>query len=259
MGLLTDVEKAELRAKGFFGAKEKCDYCGDVIVSPPYIIGKEKKLMCSKCKTGKNLVEANQLEEKKMKKAAKEKESVETKKIAGHLLPGTAIADLYTFLEDQKKHTIKDATKAMAKHKADKMGRMRQLGRYGKRFGGWAISIDTDEGTIQMKLGKNGSAPPAKAKKKDEEEEAPVKKGKAAVSKKDSAPAEKEPTNSKGLAATQRLVRGLLKAGKDWTRNKLVEHLSDAHEIDAKRSEAAIQAEIEAGGITISKGKMQLT
>lgn len=254
MAKLTAEEKAKLAKEGIW-VTEKCDCCGKPILSPPiYIRGKQE--LCSMCATGKNLVLANAKEEnEEMKKKAEKKAAPkkETQKIAGHLVEGTAIADLYQFLEDEKKHSLKDAKKLLSKHKADPMGRIYQLGRYGKKFGLWGIIVDED--SIQLKKGKGAATAASKPAKK--EKEAPAK-AKKATSKKEQEPEETEATPSKALKATMALVRRTLKSGKDWTKNKLMEHLVDEHDQDPKRIASAVQEEIKAGGIKVEDGYLVL-
>src|SRR5690242_9927082 len=115
MALLTAEEKAALAKEGIW-VSEKCDCCGKPIQSPVSFI-KGKQRICLNCAKGSDKVLANTKEEnEEMKKKAEKKAAPkeETKKIAGHLVEGTAIADLYEFLEDEKKHSLKDAKKVLA-------------------------------------------------------------------------------------------------------------------------------------------------
>jgi uncharacterized Zn finger protein (UPF0148 family) len=257
MALLTAAEKAELAKEGLW-VREKCDGCNKPILSPVTFVKKDGRVFCASCVKGQDLVLANTKEENEMAKVKAEKKAApkkETTTIAGHLREGTAIADLYLFLEDEKKHSLKDAKKVLSKHKADPMGRIYQLGRYGKKGPEyWAVIVD--EETIQLKKGKAAAsapkekkAPPAKAK------EAPAKK---ATSKKEQEPDETAAMPSKALKATMALVRRTLKSGKDWTKNKLIENLIEEHDQDPKRVTAAIQEEIKAGGIKIEDGILEL-
>lgn len=244
MALLTAEEKAKLAQEGLW-VKEKCDCCKKPILSPLTYIRKNQ-VLCSICAKGQDLTVANMKEENKMatKKAEKKAASKNgSSKIAGHLVAGTAIADLYLFLEDEKKHSLKDAKKVLAKHKAEPMGRVYQLGRYGKKLNLWAVIVDED--TIQMKKGKGVAA-------------AAASKTKKATSKKEHEPEEKEAVPSKALKATAALVRRTLKTGKDWTKNKLIEHLKEEHDQDSKRVEAALKEELKAGGITMEDGVLVL-
>lgn len=251
MALLTTEEKAALAKEGIW-VREKCDSCNKPILNPPtYIRG--KLTLCSVCATGKNWVLENIKEENEMKTKKSEKKAApkkETAKIAGHLVEGTAIADLYQFLEDEKKHPLKDAKKVLAKHKADPMGRIYQLGRYGKKFGTWGVIVDGD--TIQLKKGKVASS--LKASKNGD-----TPSSKKAKTKKEQEPEEKEAVPSKAQKATAALVRRVLKDGKDWTKNKLIEHLKEEHDQDPKRVEAALKEEIKAGGITVEDGVLSLS
>lgn len=261
MALLTAEERAKLAEEGLW-VREKCDGpCGKPILSPVSFIKKVKgkeQTWCAGCAKGQDLVLAETKvttkEENEMAKAKAEKKAApkkETSKIAGHLVEGTAIADLYQFLEDEKKHSLKDAKKVLAKHKADPMGRIYQLGRYGKKFGLWGVIVDED--TIQLKKGKEAAA--ASKKKAPKEKEEPKKK---ATSKKEQEPEEKGAMPSKALKATMALVRRTLKTGKDWTKNKLMEHLIKEHDQDPKRIAAAVQEEIKAGGIEVDDGILTL-
>lgn len=246
MALLTAEEKAKLAEEGIgYGIKEKCDGCHKPILSPMSYV-KKGKVFCANCIKGHDLVLQNTKEENEMatkkaeKKAAPKKE---TAKIAGHLVEGTAIADLYTFLEDEKKHPLSAAKKILAKHKADPMGRIYQLGRYGKKFGAWAVTVDED--TIQMKKGKAAAQAASKPAKEE------TKKSKK------SEPEEKGLVSSKALKATAALIRRTLKSGKDWTKNKLIEKLKEDG-ADPKRVEAALAEELKAGGIEKLGGFLQL-
>jgi hypothetical protein len=262
MGQVTAAEREKYKERGLFGIKEKCDKCGEPIISTSYPQKNSKAVWCEGCATGQRLSEANLEEEKRMKKASAEKKEGKGKastKIGGFLLAGTAIADLYTFLEDEKKHKVADAKKVVLKHKKELLDRLGNLRRVGRKKGAWDILVDDDAGTVQMKLGKPSAQAPAPKKAKAEApKETPKKEAKKTESKKDSAPAVKEPANSKGQAAVASLVRRTLKAGGDWTRNKMVEHLHDEHKIDVKRTEAAIASEIKVGGITEEDGELQL-
>jgi hypothetical protein len=258
MALLTAEEKAKLAQEGLW-VREKCDICDKPILSPVSYIKKiqgKEKVVCAGCAKGQDLVLSNTKEENEMAKVKAEKKAApkkESTKVAGHLNAGTAIADLYQFLEDEKVHKLADAKKLIAKFKVDASGRISQLGRYGKKFGAWGLIITED--TIQMKLGKAAAtAAPAK-KAKPKEKEAPAKK---ATSKKEQEPDEMAAMPSKALKATMALVRRTLKTGKDWTKNKLMEHLMQEHDQDPKRVAAAVQEEIKAGGITVEEGYLIL-
>ena len=247
MALLTAEEKAKLAQEGIW-VTEKCDCCKKPILAPP-TYWKKGQSLCATCAKGQNQVLAKIKEENEMEKKAKEKkagEKTETKKIAGHLVEGTAIADLYQYLEDEKKHPLKDAVKLLSKHKANPMGRIYQLGVYGKKFGGWGILVDQEANTIQMKLGKQ-AAIAAKS----------VKTAKSAKPEKKSEVV-KEAIPSKALKATATLVRRVLKTGKNWTKNKLIETMKKEHDQDPKRVEAAIKEELQNGGLTVEDGVLQL-
>lgn len=278
MALLSAEEREEVKRRTGNYVKEKCDCCHKPIFDPfSYIV--KGQVLCSLCKTGHKFV----VEDKKQKKeeetvemktkkeapkkaAKKEEPEVESKKIAGHLIPGTAIADLYQYLEDEKKHPIKDVLKAIARHKADKMGRLRQLARYGRQLGGWAVIIDTESGIVQLKLGAaaakaaekaTNSKPKAKVEEPEEEEVTPKKKakGKADADADDEKPAKK---GNKQLEMIQKLVRRTLKAGGEWTRSKVIEKLSDENDLEPKDVQEAVNTEIKLGGITVKGGLLQL-
>ena len=129
---------------------------------------------------------------------AKEKSDAEkqSKKVGPGIVAGTAIADLYTFLLDEKKHSLADAKKAMAKHKADKMGRIRTLARKGKISGQFSVTIDDEAETIQMKLGKAAEKAPEKEKEPEVASKSQQKRvavQKAAKKPKKEEPEEEEP------------------------------------------------------------------
>lgn len=249
MALLTAEEKEKLAKEGVW-VREKCDCCHKPILSPVSFIKKEK-VFCAGCAKGQDLVLANTKEENEMATKKAEKKAAgktETTKIFGVIIPETAIADLALFLEDEKKHSLKDTLKAInPKHKADKLGRLKQLQRYGKQKGLWSVTID--ENTVQLKMGKGAPAP--KAAKKEEK---PAKKG----TKKEE-PEETEVGSSKQQKVVQRLVRGVLKdTGKQWTKSKVIEKLKDEHDLEPKRVQEAIQTEIKLGGILIKDGLLSL-
>ena len=256
MALLSAEEKAKLAKEGIY-VKEKCDKCGKPILTPESYIKKiqgKTEVWCSQCAKGRNLsmmqiqTEENEMKLKREKKAAPKKE---TSKIAGHLVEGTAIADLYTLLEDERVHKLSEAHKALKKHKANPTGRIYQLGRYGKRFGLWGLIVTED--TIQLKKGKQAAI--ASSKKKEKAEKAGKKK---VTTKKGQEPEEKGAAPSKALKATAALIRRVLKAGSDWTKNKLIQELKEEYGQDPKRVEAALVAEINNGGIEVEDGVLVL-
>lgn len=260
MALLTAEEKAKLAKEGIY-VKEKCDKCGQPILSSVSYTKKVSgkfETWCSKCSKGHDFTMSNikteetEMKKKREKKAAPKKE---TSKIAGHLVEGTAIADLYQLLEDEKVHKLSEAKRALAKHKANPSGRIYQLGRYGRRFGLWGLIVGED--TIQMKLGKAASQvkPEKKAKAGGKKESSKPAK---AAAKKGQEPEETAAAPSKALKATAALVRRILKDGKNWTKNKLIETLKTEHGQDSKRVAAAIQHEIDNGGIEVDDGSLVL-
>lgn len=277
MALLTNEELKELKVKGIY-VKEKCDICQKPILEPLKYrkkIGGREVDVCCRCATGETMGKVVTKSEGEVTRVAKEKKDEEKKgkKIGGVLVAGTAIADLYLFLEDEKKHSLADTKKAIAKHSADKMGRIRQLARYGKQKGLWAVVIDDEAETVQMKLGKGQPASAEKKKEQKEEPAASRSQQKRVAAQKKAAPEKKkskeevveEPeegengSTSKGQAAVARLVRQLLKNGKDWTKNTVADSLKEEHGIDPKRTMDAIASELKNGGLTAEDGVLALT
>lgn len=273
MSLLTAAERAKLAEQGVY-VREKCDECGEIILTEYTFVAKDKLTRCAKCydkykgrpatSGGSILEEAEKMAVKAKDKAAKKSgEKVESKKIFGVILPGTAIADLAEFLQDEKKHSIKDTLAAISsKHKADKMGRLKQLQRYGKQKNLWGVTIDSDAGTVQLKMGKGAASATVKAAPaaKKEKEDKPKAKEKAKPAKEEDSAGDDEVAEapSKQQQSLQKLVRKALKGKDDWTENNLIDHLKEEHDLETKRIQAAIQAEIKGGGITKEKGFLQL-
>lgn len=69
-------------------------------------------------------------------------------KVGGRYAPGSAMAELYTRLSDQKPHSISDLTKGLSVN--NPMDRLRYLMKHGKRSGNWQITISGN--TIQMTI-----------------------------------------------------------------------------------------------------------
>jgi len=193
------------------------------------------------------------------KKAASKNEEVSSTKVGGFLIANTALADLYEVLEDGKKHGFAELKKICAKHKKDLAGRLGNLRRVGEKKRAWALIVDKENSTVTMKLGtppKSSSASAApKASKKEKEVE--TSKAKSKASKKDE-PEDDSNTNSKTLKAAATLIRRTLKSKKDWTRNKLTEHLVNEMDMDPKVVKEALNSEIKAGGITVEDGILSL-
>jgi hypothetical protein len=258
MALLTAEEKAKLAQEGLW-VKEKCDICDKPILSPVSYIKKiqgKEKVVCAGCAKGKDLVLTNTKEENEMAKVKAEKKAApkkESTKVGGVLIAGTAIADLYELLSDEKKHPISACEKIVAKHKKELTDRLGNLRRVGAKKKMWGLIVDEDGKTIQMKMGAAAAA--ASPKTKPKAKEAPAKK---ATSKKEQEPDETAAMPSKALKATMALIRRTLKSGSDWTKNKMMEHLMQEHDQDPKRVAAAMQEEIKAGGIKVEEGYLQL-
>jgi hypothetical protein len=268
MALLTSEERKTLAEKGMY-VKEKCDNCLKPILSPVSFTQKDKKVWCAVCAKGQDITAANiKQEDERMAKQKKQasgdskKEAPEkvSKKVGGFLPNGSSIGDLYLLLEDEKKHSFKEGEAVVKKHKKDLMGRLGNLYRSGIRNKAWSLIVDKEAETIQMKLGKPTGDPmvvkaekPAKAAKKKDEEDEPAKKP-----AKKSAPASASSNGDKGLKTVQALVRRTLKGGKDWTKNKLADHLHEEHDIASAITASAIAAEIKAGGVKLEDGVLEL-
>lgn len=254
MALLSEQEREELKKRGLW-VREKCDVCHKPILSPLTYI-KKGQTVCVGCAKGqddeviKNIKEENVMAKQKAVKKEERKGKPATTKVGGYLLAGTALADLYEVLIDEKKHGFAELKKIVAKHKKDLPGRLGNLRRVGEKKKAWSLLVDSDASTVQMKLGAGKPAakeePATKSAKKAAE---PVAKKKAA-----------EPTDisPKTLKAAATLVRRTLKSGKDWTRNKLTEHLVNKENMDPATVKEALNSEIKAGGITVEDGILVL-
>lgn len=260
MALLTAEEKAKLAKEGIW-VREKCDVCHKPILSPVTYL-KKNLTMCSSCATGsdsviKNVKEENVMAKQKAEKKAQGKAEVETKKVGGYLIAGTALADMYEVLSDEKKHPFSELKKVCAKHKKDLTGRLGNLRRVGEKKKAWALIVDTEAATIQMKLGSHPVPPLKKKVAKEEPEEKPEKKASAKKTNSHAKDDEAE-SSSKATKAAATLIRRTLKSKTDWTRNKLTEHLVDDIGMDPDVVKQALNAEIKAGGIEVNNGILQL-
>lgn len=196
-----------------------------------------------------------------MAKAKTEKKAApKTEKVGGFLRKGTAIGDLYEFLADEKKHTVKDATKALSKHGVDAKGRIGQLKRYGLKKKSWGILTDDQAGTVQMKLGAAHAKAEDKPAAKPAAKKSKAAKGKTTKEEKEDGPKSKPSAgaSSKALRATASLVRKALKGGPQ-TRNKLAEQLKKDYGVELQRTLAAVDQEIASGGLTEEDGELQLS
>src|SRR6266566_311247 len=253
MALTTEEERKRLREKGLY-ASEKCDNCLKPIMEPVRYIGRgasKKETWCSSCATGTDMAHVLNPEEKteteesvmatKEKKSAEKKEKKE--KILGVFREGTPMGDLASALEDEKPHKLEPILIGIRKtyKLADGWRGIGPLKSTGEKKGLYGVILDKEKGTIQIKLGKvSKKAPVAKAPA----ETSAKKKAASKVNGK-----EQEEVTSKQQVAVERLVRGTLKNGKDWTRNKLIEYLQKEHEIEPKRAQHALAEEIRKGGI----------
>jgi hypothetical protein len=275
MAKTTEEERRQLKERGLY-ASEKCDNCGKPLMEPCSYAGRgasKKEVWCSKCATGASLAhvlgsdgkvtktEESDMAEKKEKKVVEKKEKKE--KVLGAFREGTPMGDLATALADEKPHKLESILPAIRKtyKLAEGWRGIGPLKTVGEKKGLYGVIFDKEKGTIQIKLGK----PAKKAEKKEEpEEKAPKEKASAKKEAKPTSKAngkevvEEAPVTSKQQEAVQRLVRGTLKSGKDWTRNKLIEHLKDQHEIEPKRAQQAIADEIQKGGIEEDGGLLSL-
>ena len=266
MALLSAEEKEELKKQGLW-VREKCDVCHRPILSPVTYI-KKGQVLCSGCANGyqdsvlKIIKEENVMAKQKTVKNEEKKEgkpSTRKEMIAGCMREGSAAADLYLALKDEKKHSMKELQSLFKKngHTVDLMNRVYQVGRFGRTKADKTWYLIVDDESVQLKHGKAPKEAPAKAK------EAPAKKAKPApepnepVARKKSAEKPEE-ISSKTLKAAATLVRRALKSGKDWTRNKLTEHLVNKENMDAATVKAALNEEIKAGGVVVDDGVLTL-
>jgi hypothetical protein len=78
-------------------------------------------------------------------------------KVGGFLAPNSAIGIVYTRLEDQQIHNMKDVIDGLVT--GDPVGRVKQLARYGVQKGGWTVTINGED--VQMILHTPQQAQPA--------------------------------------------------------------------------------------------------
>ena len=283
MAKLSQEEINGLKARGLY-VTEKCDNCNKPILEPIRYVGKgasKKEVWCSVCATGATMGKVVEQNETKMegtdmakKEAGGKKQAVVAEKILGAFRAGTPMGDLAEALQDEKPHKLESILPAIRKKYklADGWRGIGPLKSTGEKKGLYGVIFDREKGTIQIKLGKPSAKkveekPKGKAKPVEEVEEkaeAPKQSKKAtkAASKpngKVAEPEEEEPATSKQQVAVGRLVRGTLKNGKDWTRNKLIEFLKSQHQIDEKRTGQAIDDEISKGGISVEDGLLSLS
>ncbi len=183
----------------------------------------------------------------KKEKDAKSKEPKQAReKVGGVLTPGTAIAEMYLVLRDNKKHAFKDCKKICDQQKVSVTGRLYQLGVYGRHEdaekGGWGLTINED--TIQLTHGKEAASAKKVKIEKKEPKKAPKEESTGDVS-------------SRTIKMVAQQLRRTLKSGKDWTKNKLIQSLVKSG-VDQKAVEAALKSEIKAGGITAEGGELSL-
>ncbi len=268
MAQTTEEERKELKVKGLY-ASEKCDHCGKPIMEPARYVGRgpsKKETWCSTCATGTDLAHASGPEEKtiqtgedKMAKKEKMEKKVVVKKeqkekILGAFRADTPMGDLALALQDEKPHKL-DSILVVIRKKyklADGWRGIGPLKSTGEKKGLYGVILDKEKNMIQIKLGRVSK--PKKAAKAEEEPEKVEKKASSKANGK-----EQEPVSSKQQGAVERLVRGTLKSGKDWTKNKLVEYLEKEHEIDPKRTRHALAEEIRKGGVSEEGGVLSLT
>lgn len=255
MALLTDAEIEQLKEQGIY-VREKCDHCGKPILSSVSCLKNGgKEVWCLKCGKGSNVVDANLTEEMTMKKAAKEKKDEpkeKVEKVLDHFRKGTALGDMAATLEDEKSHKLEALLIGIRKkYKLDDSWRgFGTLRSVGEKKGTFGIVVDKENDRIQLKFGKASSK--SEKKEKVESKVSSESKSERIETK------EKEPVTSKTQNATARLVRRTLKSGKDWTKNKLVEHLHKEHGIEQRRTEMAITEELKNGGLTVDDGTLSL-
>ena len=187
---------------------------------------------------------------KAVKKEAVKKEAAE--KVGGIFRVGTALAFLYEVFEDEKAHSKKKVLADLAKKFGCKglqgEWRIRRFREKGEALGAYALTLDSEEGTLQLKFGKGDKKAPAK--------KAAAKATKKASKAEDKAGAPKDGKATKAVASLIR--RTLAGSGKSWTKNKLVEHLSEEFNIEPDDTRAAIKNELKSGGITEDDGVLEL-
>lgn len=67
-------------------------------------------------------------------------------RVAGFIVPGTAIALVYERLQDEQEHELTEVTAGLTT--ADPVGRVKQLGRYGAQKGLWTVAISNGKARL---------------------------------------------------------------------------------------------------------------
>jgi hypothetical protein len=209
--------------------------------------------------------EETKTERKEPEMAKKSKAVVKeaAEKVGGIFRDGTALAYLYEVFEDEKPHSEKkvlgELTKKFGCKGLQGSWRIRRFREKGEELGKFALIRDGEEGTLQLKFGKSAGKV-SKAEKKQPKEKATAKSKKAS-SRKGGASSDEDMDESKQAKLVAKLIRSAMAADtkKSWTKNKLVEHLSDKFEIEADATRAALKSEIKNGGIEEEDGVLTLS
>lgn len=183
-------------------------------------------------------------------------------KLLGYFRGGkTAMAYLISRVEDEKVHRLAPILAELkSKFKVDPMYRVQRLRQEGVERKAWAVLVDKDAGTIQLrtdkaaitKLASNGRKP-SNGKKTNAKSN-----GKKGRTKKSAFPETGAQASEKAQKAAAVLIRRTLSAGgDDWTRNKMVEKLK-RDGIEPKVTLEALTAEIKKNGITEENGLLSL-
>ena len=263
MSLLSVEEKEALKKKGLY-VKEKCDRCGEPLLTPYKYIRKGQDI-CQQCrdkmvasgewqyKSKVPKVEKSNQEEGRNMATKKQDEGAE--KVGGLYRANSARAIMFQALEDEKVHDMKEITKIVGKETKSPRGLLMAVKRDGEAEKSWGIAINGDK--VQLKMGKAGIAAAAAAKAP---KPSPAQK---TVAKQAPAPAKAgaksaQPPTNKRLVAVASLVRKVLKTSGTWTKNKIVEKLKNDSGVDQKETLAAIARELSLKGIVEKKGTLAL-
>jgi hypothetical protein len=81
--------------------------------------------------------------------------AVGTKKVAGHLVAGKAVSDLFLFLKDGKEHPLAAAKKIAQRHHKQLTGRLANLRRVCRRKKLGTLVVDWEAGTVKLQVNKS--------------------------------------------------------------------------------------------------------